>query len=217
MNSALLGIPGFRLIRLDRLMDKRGGGVAIYINLTLPNFQIDNQLNISNNNIELLTIKISRENQKAVYTTVVYIPPKANISDAISHLDSLAEHLSDTNTDWVICGDFNIDLSRGSQNRHKKSLHNFSSRYQLRQLIHSSTRTCKTSSTIIDHIYSNIDTDLLNANVLKYGVSDHDLTFVTIKKATPNKERESFVCCNMRDYTLDYLPVSINNLNWSSF
>lgn len=160
---------------------KRGGGVAIYINSRLSASRLDISLDISNKDIELLTMGISRKKQKMLFVSTVYIPPKADVNSAISHLENLAERLSSTNNDWVLCEDFNIDITSNVSSRHKKSLTNISNRYRLRQLINKPTRTTLNSSTIIDHIYSTIDPEFLVSNVIKYGLSDHDITFMVIK------------------------------------
>lgn len=95
--TGLVNIPGFRLVRLDRQGEKRGGGVAIYLNSELTFAHLDISFDISSYNIELLTIQILRKKQKALYISTVYLPPKANINTALAQLDTLADHLSNIN------------------------------------------------------------------------------------------------------------------------
>lgn len=54
-------------MRLDRAITKKGGGVALYINDKLSLSELDVSHDISNYDIELLTAKITRDNQKPIY------------------------------------------------------------------------------------------------------------------------------------------------------
>lgn len=218
INTSIIDIPGFSIIRLDRSTSKKGGGVAMYVNNNLGKCDLDVSQDISNSNIELLSIKIIRHNQKPIYVSVSYLPPKSNITKALDSLDTLANYLSAEEAEWVLCGDFNVDLSVTSKSRHRKTLHNFSTRHQLRQLIHLPTRVTKTSSTILDHnIYTNLDPEMTHANVLKYGLSDHDITFLIIKKSSSKPKRDSFTCRDLSNYSPEMLMNIINNQDWMPF
>lgn len=88
--------------------------------------------------------------------TTVYIPPKSNLTEAINQIGNVAINLPPISPAWVLCGDFNADLSVNGLNNNLRKLLNFAARNQLIQLINSPTRSTITSQTIIDHIYVNV-------------------------------------------------------------
>lgn len=67
----------------------------------------------------------------------------------------------------------------------------------------------------MDHIYTGIDPEITHANVLKYGLSDHDLTYLIIKKNSLKPQRESFRCRDFTNYSTDDLKYRLNDLDWN--
>lgn len=216
--TGLIGIEGYRLARLDRALNKHGGGVAIYIRDDLNWDPIPDQYSVSNTDIELLTVKISRPFQSTLFVSTVYLPPKSNLAKAIDALDRLANYLPRNNCTWVMGGDFNINLcATGTPARNRKLMENFSKRNILYQLIQHPTRKIKKSSSLLDHIYVNRDDYVHKAGNIVYGLSDHDIVFVILKKNLPKKELVTFVCRNMRNYSLDNLSTYFDQLNWDLY
>lgn len=88
-------------------------------------------------------------------------PPSGNLECAISSLNDIGDEITVLNTDWIIGGDFNVDVhAKNSANstKSKKLQNNFALRHSLTQMITKITRKIITSATIIDHIYlSNVD------------------------------------------------------------
>lgn len=107
----IISIKGFTIARLDRKEKKRGGGVLLYIRDDLEWETIEGLYNVSNKNIEMLTVLINRKFIKPIYVSVVYIPPTAVINESVAHLDQVADYISGRNADWIMGGDFNVDLN----------------------------------------------------------------------------------------------------------
>lgn len=214
--SGIVSIPGFSLKRLDRPGKKRGGGVACFINNNLDWNNCPNLPDVTNENIEMTSVVINRNYQKPLVITTVYIPPKANLTLAINQLESVAHNLPMPSA-WVLCGDFNADLSRNDSNKLSNQILNFAGGNQLVQLIKKPTRSTINSQTIIDHIYTNIDRSYTDSGVIKYGLSDHDLVFVNIKKPTYTTPKESFTCRSLTHYSLELLNDELSVIDWSSF
>lgn len=126
---------------------------------------------MSNQNLELLTVSIQRPYQPVLYVSTVYIPPTANIKLAMDSLDEVANVILNAKSDWVLGGDLNTDLLDTKNNTKQKALANFVSSNQLNQLIKQPTRTTERSSTLIDHIYTNLDHNYTKAGLIKYGVN----------------------------------------------
>ena len=64
-NNSNLRLPNFDIISQERKTNKRGGGVLIYIHKRL-NCNLRNDLCVSDKDKEILTIEISRENDKNI-------------------------------------------------------------------------------------------------------------------------------------------------------
>ena len=64
-SNSNLHLPNFDLISQERKTNKRGGGVLIYIHKRL-NCNLRNDLCVSDKDKEILTIEISRENDKNI-------------------------------------------------------------------------------------------------------------------------------------------------------
>lgn len=159
---------------------------------------------------------INREYQNPLYISTIYLPPTACFDNSLETLEEVASNILSNKADWVLCGDLNIDLSNSKLNKSKKALSHFITSNQLTQLIKQPTRTTIKSSTLIDHIYTNLDHNLTTAGTIKYGLSDHDLIFVIIKKHTKPTPRESFKCRSLTRYSLENLNGELNNLDWTS-
>lgn len=215
--SNLINIEGYRIARLDRGYGKKGGGVLMYIREDLEWDLMDDVCNISNKNIEMLNVIIKRKFSHPVCVSVVYIPPSSNVTEAISHLDLTADIVCKGNNDWILGGDFNIDLKAKTCTPNNRKLENFINHNSLRQLIKGNTRTTKSSSSLIDHIYCNDINDIKFSGIIPYGVSDHDIIFTIIKREFVKKHLENFWCRSLNDFSLNTLKTELNRLSWVEF
>lgn len=215
LSDGHVNIDGFQIIRLDRL-HKRGGGVALYLNNLYAYETMSDELNVSNEDVEVLTIKVFRRYQNDLYISVVYLPPKANMKNAIYCLNKIAEAVTGDKRDWILSGDLNIDFKKSTPNY--RLINNFADRYTLTQLITKATRVTKNSATIIDHIYTSLGRDMIKGGVIKYGLSDHDIVFAIIKKVQAEKSNNvSFTCRDMRYYSIDGLRMQLDLCDWSYY
>ena len=77
-------------------------------------------------------------------------------------------------------GDFNINLI--SREDHGNDLLQLTETYGLLQLIMTPTRITNTSSTLIDHIYTNISSYCIQSGFIEAGISDHLPVYAVFKK-----------------------------------
>lgn len=199
LHNALFNIHGFTFYRQDRVLGKRGGGIAVYVNDKYAVDQVPEEFNVSNGDIELYSIIIIMPNQKNCLFTTVYIPPKLNYVNGLQVLEKCSVLLDNVKMHWVIGGDFN--LGKGSRVNEKAILTDFQHRNNLSQLIKSPTRSAKSSASVIDLIFTSNDELVSQAGVIPYSLSDHDMIYVNFKKRvkTKNKLDMSFKCRDMRN------------------
>ena len=76
-NNSNLHLPNFDIISQERKTNKRGGGVLIYIHKSLK-CNLRNDLCVSDKDKEILTIEISRENDKNILLSCCYRPPSGD-------------------------------------------------------------------------------------------------------------------------------------------
>ena len=74
------------------------------------------------------------------------------------------------------------------------------SKYQLQQLIQSPTRITASTSTLIDHIYTNNFSKISNPPVASSGISDHFPIFCTYLLKTPKIKNDSHVTIETRSF-----------------
>lgn len=109
--SSLIDLKGFSICRLDRRVKKRGGGVLLYINDKYNWELLDDNLNCSDENIELLNIVINRPYQSKLCVSVCYVPPMGNFDPVLNYLERLSDRVNLENLEWVLGEDFNADSS----------------------------------------------------------------------------------------------------------
>ena len=98
----------------------------------------------------------------------MYRPPGAKISEFWEMFEELIDKISDKNKDIIICGDFNIDISK--ENSQTKKYQDLINMYGLHINNCEGTRITPSTMTCIDHSISNTFYDLAT---LRCNISDH--------------------------------------------
>ena len=210
--SNFLHISGFNLIRRDRL-DKHGGGVLTYVHHSLP-FQ---HLNLIQTLLpETITLKISQPHTKPFILSVIYRPPNTPqnwIADFTSYINS-CKALCD---EVCVLGDFNIDLNRNTNGKWNTLI----TQLGLTQLVDEPTRVTKTTSTLIDHIYSSHDNHFYDTGVYKSGISDHYLAYTHRKLgkaphySTNQRTEKRHICYpDWKHFNSNQFQHDLANIQW---
>ena len=79
-------------------------------------------------------------------------------------------------------GDFNVDLTQTEALGKGNELLRLTESYGLLQLITTPTRITNTSSTLIDHIYTNISAYCIQSGCIEAGISDHLPVYALFEK-----------------------------------
>jgi hypothetical protein len=179
LDEYLFRIDGYILHQKFRA-DGNGGGVAIYVK-TNSNFIVNRVF--EETNLELLCLEVKQTNCKSFLITCVYRP--ANRDECFwEDFENFLNYFS--KKEVIILGDFNID----SLNPINKSWLKAMKDKNLTQLIKCPTRISQTSSSCIDHIYSNKTENISGSGVLDINLSDHKAIYVSRKLNFMKKYRK---------------------------
>ena len=104
-NPSLFNLPGYEFCHVDR-KNKRGGGVAIYVNNNL-NFEVrDNMCTVIDDVLECISVELFLPN-KNVIISCLYRQPGSPIISLNNFLETTFKNIK---SNLYICGDFNVNL-----------------------------------------------------------------------------------------------------------
>ena len=176
--QVLLHIPGYNVTHNFR-NGKRAGGVSIFVKDNLK-FDCIDQINISNETIESVAIKLSCSSSNRIINVMgIYRPQNGNKNDFTTALrDIISEH-SLTSNDTVITGDFNLCLLTEGYCQLTSNFINMMNSNFFRPIITRPTREKNGTATVIDHIWVNT-VDSIDGCILYCDITDHYPVFCRI-------------------------------------
>lgn len=152
---------------------------------------------MANSDIELLCVSCKLGNNKRTNLLVVYRPPTGKLQSAIDILsDSTEEIRRSTSGEIVILGDFNVDML--PNNIQSRNLSMFATAARVSQIIKSPTRISNATSTLIDHIYTDMN-NISDTGTLNYNLTDHLPVFVVKKKMRNSIKYKEILCRSYRN------------------
>ena len=125
INSGLLSLPGYSILRQDRDLSKstkkRGGELLTYIQTaTCPSYKPLDKLSISDKHIEAQWTQIIRKHCKNIVICNLYRPPGGDLELALKYLNNAINSVNRNKNDLYILGDFNIDYANKGTASYKK-------------------------------------------------------------------------------------------------
>lgn len=220
IESTLLYMPGFELVRLDRstlLNDrtKTGGGLCFYVKKCII-FNSMPTLNVMDSDIEIQIIEIKNANCRDMYIVNTYRPPSGNSELAVDRLREICLELTSIrgSKDIIIVGDLNINLLTNTSN--KKLICDLCDEFNLTSNINLPTRVTSNSSSCLDLILSSI-THTKSSGVIQNNISDHFPTFIVKKKLTTKYVKTTFRGRSYRFYDDNEFKMRLLNYNWGRF
>lgn len=178
INSNLVNISGFTLLREDR-NHKYKGGVALYIseNLSYERISINVKFPV---NSSVMVVRVTVKFSKPFIVVLIYCPPDENIKkDFISSLYDLYHLLLDFDLELILMGDLNINLLINTGFPSKLKI--FLKYFNLKQIIEEPTRITSKSESLIDHIIVSRAANVAKSGVFSLTGSDHRCTFFVRK------------------------------------
>ena len=187
-------VEGYDIYRHDR--DASGGGVALYVNSSLPNHRRDD---ITDPQLEILGVVITPKHAKSFVILSWYRPPTPGVDTcSFEALTRLIKRIDSEGKEVILIGDINCDYKKPKDGNTRK-LKLIYSGFQFEQLITDHTRVFSTTSssgetrttkTIIDHVATNRPSYISLAGVIKVGITDHYMVSCIRKLNAKSKIRK---------------------------
>ncbi len=158
-------LPGYSVYRRDR--DRRGGGVAIY---SRSDVRVE-PMTLHCSSVEHCALRIMPTSGQPFILCCAYRPPSARV-EWIIRFHSLLDSFAKDKMPLILAGDFNFNLLTDDS-----FATDLKSEYHLSQLITEPTRHAKSSSTLIDHLYTSDRSIVCDCGVVNLHLSDHCAIF----------------------------------------
>jgi exonuclease III len=185
---------------------RRGGGVAVYI-LNVCNYQILKYDCFSEAESVFIEIKHEVNN---IILGAIYRPPDTCINTFNQELDNFVSQIQIDKKKCILIGDVNINILDVNKSLEYTNVMEGNGFMPYIQDI--PTRVHNNSSTLIDHIYSNIDNVMCNSGVINVDLSDHKPVFCILEnynvKVCQNKTSK---ICNMCPKNLSEFRKNVLN------
>ena len=166
-----LHLPNFDIISQERKTNKRDGGLLIYIHKSLA-YNLHNDLCVSDKDKEILTIEISKKNNKNILLSCCYRPPCGDSENLSTFLQNkiIEKSVSEKKMSYIT-GDFNMNCLKCHENAKTKHFYDDIFEKGAIPIINRPTRISEHSASLIDNI---LTTDIFN-NSLKKGITKSEL------------------------------------------
>ena len=167
------------------LFSFHGGGVAIYIRDDLRFLERND---LPNHTLELLCIEIRPFRSEPFNIVAWYRPPSDSI-DTLNELENILGFLDKEGKETILLGDTNCNFLLNQDqaenlsypNNTVKHLDSIYKIFGFTQIISDATRVTLSTSTLIDHIATNNNSNISRSGVLKTTFSDHYMVFCARK------------------------------------
>ena len=174
-SNSELSIPNYTFFRKDASRSPQTG-LGIYVhNDVLP--YATRRPDLETDGVESMWVQLKRSaKDSTILICILYRNPSYNYAwyDDFVHMMDLVT-AANPKSDYIILGDFNIDLLKPHTSW--KSTCNL---FGLQQLVQQPTRVTPTSSTLLDHIYTNNVDRVYNVHLSDVSLSDHSPIVCTL-------------------------------------
>ena len=218
VDMQLVHIPGYVAYRQDRTVTpgqskSRGGGLIVYFKDHLDICVLDSDSS-STKDLEIQWLRITHQNAKNILLANLYRPPAGKLNQAIKTLGKGLTSLKRQNEEVVILGD--VDYANKKSLAFKK-IQFFEKVNSLDQKICTTTRNTKSSSTLLDIIFTNMK-HVKAAGTLDSFLSDHQPIFSLKKKdRCSEKDELDFEGRSYRHYNKQIFQEGLLDHDWTPF
>ena len=211
-NANIFSLDGYVFCHTNRT-NKKGGGVALYINNRIQ-YQIIDNLSINIDNcLECIAVKLLLKQN--VIVSSIYRQPNSKINYFTNLIDSMFRSIKGI---LFLCEDFNINLLDYKLNNHTQNFVDLLFSMSLFPLINRPTRLSNQHASIIDNIFTNAINKNINCGIIMDDISDHFPIFciseLDVKKQL-NNNNELFYRENTND-NIKKLNNFLTLQNWQT-
>ena len=206
-----LSIPNYNFERRDR-SNKSGGGILIYVLDSLP---YKRRRDLESDSVEVIWLEICFSHSKPFLLGFVYRPPNSK-REWCETFSKTIDIIDTQNIEYHIIGDFNFEYIPQTKKFQTAYWNEFVQHYGISQLVDCPTRVSQKSSTIIDHLYSNRETRIIEVFVSPLAISDHSPVCFTRSAREENPCSTSHKCITYRSFNKFDLPAFQMDLAFSN-
>lgn len=184
----------------------RGGGVAIYVQQTIPHAVVA-ELSFINPDVECLTVNIG-----ICTVVVIYRPPAGNKLHFFEFLEDLFCHLCSNRRSFEIMGDLNINML--VDDAPSLQLTELINSFACTSLITKATRLTGKTATLLDLCISNVHPPDIAAGLLSLDISDHLPIFCLFPVSRKSENKPDELTCRIDEQSLNRFRLLVCNTDW---
>ena len=200
-------IPGFP--RDELKWKKKKKSVCMTDHMANQNHQ-----NLETNDMQCVWLEITPDRGKSFLIGNMYRPPNSKV-EFNDKFENFIDYVMREEKEIILMGDFNKDLFNEEIGT---EWINFTTSLGLGQLISIPTRVTETSSTLIDHIYTNREENILRVHVGKFSLSDHYAIFGNRKLNSQlrNKKHHTITYRSFRHFNENMFIKDLAEVPWET-
>ena len=218
--ESLISFDGYSAVYRHKNNIKEGGGIAAFIKSHI-NFKVRDDLNFTDEVLDkfdgLFVELVTTKKAQNIILCILYRSPSYNsIPEFTTHLLHKIDLIHKEGKSILITGDTNIDLLKYQSYPNTTSFLDNMIVKNLIPKITKPTRVTKTSSTLIDHIFTNIENTHCIAGTLLTNISDHYSNFISVEtKSQPKSCPQTYTYRAITPTSLANLNNSIQEHDWN--
>ena len=209
--DTIFEVDGYKLIRKDR--SQRGGSIAFYVRDSL-NYILRQDL--PTHSLELACIEIRPQRSRPFIIISWYRPPNSHVS-CFEVLENVLSFLAKEGKEIILLGDTNCNFSpeTSGKDSNAKNLHRICNLCNFKQIINEPTREYLLSRTMIDHIATNLQRNILLSGVIKVSMSDHYMVYCVRKfNGSLNRDHKAIKTRNMKHFSKSAFLADVSRICW---
>ena len=202
-------IDGFQMPFRNDNISNGGGGIMVYVK---NGINAKRRADLETNDIQCVWLEITPERGKTFLVGNMYRPPHSRI-EFNDRFENFIDHVMSEDKEIILMGDFNKNLINEEM---EPEWINFTTSLGLSQLVKNPTRTTETSSSLIDHIYTNCEENISRVHVGKFSISDHFAIFGNRKLNVQikNKEHHAITYRSFRHFDENLFCKDLSEVPW---
>lgn len=193
VDDSLISIPNYSIFRRDAQVPGQTG-LAIYIHNSIQHLITRRQDLESSSDVESMWISVKNGKSSPTLISFIYRNGREEFG-WYDQFSTMMDTASPSKNDVILMGDFNIDDFKPHPSwQCTLSVHG------LVQLVKSPTRVTATSSTLIDHIYTNNPTAVFDVCVPTESISDHYPVMCSFNLTIPKIKKQDHTTIDYRSF-----------------